>query len=207
MNFLDLETRLDPHYRAKVSLLHDQLIAKSYEEKFKADEAMKRERFRADSNYNQERLRADEAMKREQYKAQEANNLQSRRFSFEQQLEQQAHENRLLQLEESIKGSIYKAGFDLMADLVRKSADEDEQRRKHTQEQFTIRSNLRADVFKMLAGAIIQEKLAQKQHERDKENRVWAMIEAYLLKTYETNGEQATKREIDRLVSEWEQTA
>lgn len=196
MNFLDLQTQLDPHYRAKASLLRDEILAKGQIERFRADSAMEREG-----------LKASEAMRREQYKAQEANNLQSRRFTFEQQLEQQSHENRLLQLEESIKGSIYKAGFDLMADLVRKSAEEDEQRRKHTQEQFTIRANLRADVFKMLAGAVIQEKLAQKQHERDKENRVWAMIETYLLKTYETNGEQATKWEIDRLVTEWEQTA
>lgn len=196
MNFLDLQTQLDQNYRAKVSLLRDEMLARGQIERFRAQEAM-----------NREQTKANEAMRREQYKAQEENNRLNRRFSFEQQLEQQAHENRLLQLEESLKGSIYKAGFDLMADLVRKTAEEDEQRRKHTQEQFTIRANLRADVFKMLAGAVIQEKLAQKQHERDKENRVWAMMEAYLLKTYETNGEQATKREIDRLVSEWEATA
>lgn len=204
MNFHDLETRLDPHYRAKVGLLREQLIAKSYEEKFKADEAMRRERYRADSNMEQERLRADESMRREQYKAQEENNRLNRRFSFEERLEQQAHENRLLQLEESIKGSIFKAGFDLMADLVKKSAEEDAESRRHTQEQFTIRRNLRADVFKMLVDATIREKLAQKQHERDKENRVWAMTEAYLLQTYKTAGEQATKLEIDRIVNEWE---
>lgn len=196
MNFNQLVTELDPTYRAKVNLLHDQLTANAYMERQKSDEAMRREQYKA-----------VESMRREQYKSQEENNRLDRRFSFEERLERQAHENRILQLEESIKGSIFKAGFDLMADLVKKSADEDEQRRKHTQEQFTIRSNLRADVFKMLAGAVIQEKLAQKQHERDKENRVWAMTEAYLLQTYKTAGEQATKREIDRLVSEWEQTA
>lgn len=196
MNFNQLVTELDPTYRAKVNLLHDQLTANAYMERQKSDEAMRREQYKA-----------GESMRREQYKSQEESNRLDRRFSFEERLERQAHENRLLQLEESIKGSIFKAGFDLMADLVKKSADEDEQRRKHTQEQFTIRSNLRADVFKMLAGAVIQEKLAQKQHERDKENRVWAMTEAYLLQTYKTAGEQATKREIDRLVSEWEQTA
>jgi hypothetical protein len=196
MNFNQLVTELDPTYRAKVNLLHDQLTANAYMERQKSDEAMRREQYKA-----------GESMRREQYKSQEESNRLDRRFSFEERLERQAHENRLLQLEESIKGSILKAGFDLMADLVKKSADEDEQRRKHTQEQFTIRSNLRADVFKMLAGAVIQEKLAQKQHERDKENRVWAMTEAYLLQTYKTAGEQATKREIDRLVSEWEQTA
>lgn len=196
MNFNDLTTRLDPSYRAKIGYLQEEMQVKAQFERF----------------------RADEAMRREQYKAQEENNRLSRRFSYESQLEQQNHENRLLQLEESIKGSILKSGFDLMADFVRKSAEEDAQRRRHTQEQLTIRTNLRADVFKMVMEAAIKEKLAQKQHQRDielreldhkhnQENRVWAMTEAYLLKTYETNGEQATKREIDKLVSEWERTA
>ena len=193
MNFNDLVTSLDPQYRAKISYLQEEMGVKAQFERFRANEAMNRESFRA-----------NEAMRREQYKAQEENQRMGQRYSYERQLEQQAHENRLLQLEENIKGSIFKAGFDLMADLVKKTADEDEQRRKHTQEQFTIRANLRADVFKMLAGAVIQEKLAQKQHERDKENRVWAMTEAYLLQTYKTAGEQATKREIDRIVDEWE---
>lgn len=206
MNFNDLVTSLDPTYRAKVNLLREQTMANAQFEQFRANEAMRREQFRAGANREQEQIRANEAMRREQYKAQEENNRLNRRFSFEERLEQQAHENRLTQLEESIKGSIFKAGFDLMADLVKKSADEDEQRRKHTQEQLTIRTNLRADVFKMLAGAVIQEKLAQKQHERDKENKVWAIIEGYLLKTYQAHGEQATKREIDRIIEEWEQT-
>ena len=35
--------------------------------------------------------------------------------------------------------------------------------------QMEARANLRGDIFKTLSGAIIQEKLAQKQHARDME--------------------------------------
>jgi hypothetical protein len=47
--------------------------------------------------------------------------------------------------------------------------DEDNKRRASMLAGMAERSQLRGEVFKMLAGAIIQEKLAQKQHARDME--------------------------------------
>lgn len=198
--------QLDPTYRAKVSLLEQQMTATAYLERYRSDEAMRREQYRANASYQQEQLRANEAMRREQYKSQEETSRLNRRYDLEKQLEQQAHENRLMQMEESLKHSMLKAGFDSMLQLLQKTAEDDTKKRESLHRQLENRTQTRNEIFKMLAGAVIQEKLAQMQHERDKENRVWDMTQALLIKTYERDGIEATKREIDRVCQEWEFT-
>lgn len=206
MNFSQLLTSLDPTYQSRLSLLQQQMTATAYIERHRSDEAMRREQYRANANYQQEQLRSSEAMRREQYKSQEENNRLNRRYALEGQLEQQVHENRLQQMEESLKHSMLKAGFDSMLQLLQKTADEDAKKRESLHRQLENRTQTRNELFKMLAGAVIQEKLAQMQHERDKESRAWDMTQALLLKTYERDGVEATKREIDRVCQEWELT-
>jgi len=76
------------------------------------------------------------------------------------------------------------------------------------------RSQLRGEVFKMLAGAIIQEKLAQKQHARDmekmthesdlkKSEQYFSSVCSYLSQLLDSSKEQEAKAEIDRLIEEW----
>jgi hypothetical protein len=272
MNIFELMTRLDPSYQGKVSLLREQMSMTAYTEKFKAQEAMRREEFKARNDFDQERLRAneamkreefrassaitqehlkageamkreefkatetmnrerfraevstaqeqfkaqeamkrenlkaDEAMKREVYKAQQEDGRLTKRYQLESQLEQKTHENRLMQMEEQLKLSIVQAGFQSMLELVHKSAEEDNKKRDSLHRQLETRTQLRSEVFKMLAGAVIQEKLAQKQHRRDQEARTWGLFEGFLIKTYEAQGEEAVKREIDRVCQEWDLT-
>ena len=85
--------------------------------------------------------------------------------------------------------------------------------------QMEARANLRGDIFKTLSGAIIQEKLSQKQHARDMERleKESALRRAeqradeyanglalYLKSLIDAGNMQAAKDEVDRLVKEWD---
>lgn len=95
-----------------------------------------------------------------------------------------------------------------------KLLDEDNRCRASLHLQIEERSKLRGEVFKMLADAVIQEKLAQRQHARDlelrqvdSENRkaeaYWNSVCAYLSGLMDTGKTDVATREIDRLLIEW----
>jgi hypothetical protein len=77
------------------------------------------------------------------------------------------------------------------------------------------RTQLRGEVFKMLAGAIIQEKLAKNQHVRDlekmrieheqkKEIRLWDQLCTYIFELLQNNQKKEAQDYIDKLVKDWE---
>lgn len=106
------------------------------------------------------------------------------------------------------------SGFSTGALASRPLIDDERHQRKLLLEQMAVRSQLRSEVFKKLADAVIQEKLAQKQHARDLEllaarpkqksaEQYFSDLCAYLSQLLDTAKPQEAEEEIDRLFEEW----
>ena len=130
-------------------------------------------------------------------------------------LAQLEHENAIVRMEKDLQNHVSKIGVDSGVLAVQKLIDQDNSKRASLMDQIEARANLRGEVFKMLSGAIIQEKLAQKQHARDMEKleKESALRRAddyakgvalYLTNLIDTGNMQAAKDEVDRLVKEWD---
>ena len=225
-------------YRAReaMELEHTRSSSAMERERFKADAdlnreyvknnaAMEREQFKAESHQHLEAVKAQAAMAKEQFSASEA----WRRATFEADreddrerlkarhaldMEQEKHLHRLDEMQAELDNRARLMGVELGLATVQKLMDEDAKRRASLNQQFEQRSHLRADVFKMLAGAVIQEKLAQRQHQRDmamathqselrRVEQYWSGVFGYLGKLVETNRMETAKAEIDHLLGQW----
>jgi hypothetical protein len=210
-NLATLQARLDPHYQLKMQ----QLQASVQGEQYRAQSAMEREHVKANAAMERERFRAGEAW-------QQANHLANREDQREQargqtaiELSKQEHGQRLAEMQADLENHARMAGIESNLLAVHKILDEDNNRRASLNRQLEDRSKLRGEVFKMLAGAVIQEKLAQRQHAREKELRqvdhenrkaesYWNSVCAYLSALIDTGKTDAAKGEIDRLLATWQ---
>jgi hypothetical protein len=123
-------------------------------------------------------------------------------------------ENRIAEMELDLDHRLRTMSADAALLTTQKILDEQTESRAHFMRQLEERSKLRSDVFKMLAGAVIQEKLAQRQHARDlakikaegAERRSHAYLDTlagYLGRMIESGEENRARDEIDRLAREW----
>ncbi|MBK9952945.1 MAG: hypothetical protein IPP10_16010 [Candidatus Competibacteraceae bacterium] len=191
----------------------------------KSNAAMEREQFKAGVSLSLQAAKAQAEMVKEQFSASEA----WRRTLFEADredgrerlkarhaldLEEGKHLHRLDAMQAELDNRARLMGIELSQSTVQKLMDEDTQRRASLNQQFEQRSQLRAEVFKMLASAVIQEKLAQKQHQREmamathqselrRVEHYWNSVFSYLGKLVESNRMEAAKTEIDHLLDQW----
>jgi hypothetical protein len=225
MNINQFLSSIDPHNAHRMHHLETKIMADAQVERFRADRDDHLQTRKIEADRDREYIRANESMNRERFRADRDDSRLDRRFEQEKQLEERReqnsvtlsridHENKLTQMEESLRHSVFKSGFDSGILTIHKMMDEDTARRASLTKQFEDRSQLRGDVFKMLAGAIIQEKLAQRQHKRDLERSEAESIQrrterycesmfAYLMKLNESEGVRAMEDEISRLEREW----
>lgn len=225
-------------YRAHEAMEREQVRSRSEmeRERFKADAdlnreyvksnaAMERERFKAEANLGLEALKAQTAIAKEQFSATEAwkrTTLEADRADDRERLkarhaldlEEEKHLHRLDEMQAELDKRARLMGIELSVSTVQKLMDEDAKRRASLNQQFEQRSQLRAEVFKMLASAVIQEKLAQRQHQREtamathqselrRVEHYWNSVFAYLGKLVESNRMEAAKTEIDHLLGQW----
>jgi hypothetical protein len=192
MSFAELSARLDPSYQSKMGMLREKVQAQYALEEYRAEKQMDVARFNA---YESERRERDRA----------ANNRDTERIRGE---------NRIAEMELDLDHRLrtMSAGAALLT--TQKILDEQTESRAHFMRQLEERSKLRNDVFKTLAGAVIQEKLAQRQHARDMEKikaegaerRSHAYLDtlaSYLSRMMERGEEHRARDEIDRLAREW----
>ena len=242
-NLASLQVHFDPQYQQKLRELEFRAQAEQYRaseamerERFKANAdmnreyvknnaAMERERFKAEANQNLGAAKAQAEMAKEQFSASEAwkrTTLEADREDDRErlkarhalELEHEKHMHRLDEMQMELNNRARLMGVELGIATVQKLMDEDTKRRASLNQQFEQRSNLRSEVFKMLAGAVIQEKLAQRQHQRDMEmathqselrraEHYWNSVFSYLGKLVEANHLETAKAEIDHLLDEW----
>lgn len=142
--------------------------------------AMQREHVRGDYELDRQKMRDNAAYDREQFKADRDDSRQERALSAQFDLERvkgennlslsrAEHENALERMEEELRNHIARAGVDSGVLATHKLIDEDTARRQSLMRVIEARSLLRGDITKMMAGAVIQEKFAQRQHKRDME--------------------------------------
>jgi hypothetical protein len=192
MSFAELTARLDPSYQSKMGVLREQVQAQYAIEQYRAEKQMDVARFNA---YESERRDRDRA-------------------SNDRDAERIRGENRIAEMELDLDHRLRTMSADSALLTTQKILDEQTESRAHLMRQLEERSKLRNDVFKMLAGAVIQEKLAQRQHARDlakikaegAERRSHAYLDtlaAYLGRMIDRGEEDRAQREIDRLAREW----
>lgn len=196
--------------------MHDKKTsAEMQREQFKANADMNREEFRAGKEDARLERQIHHQKEMEKERNQGALSVEETRGKNNIELANFDRQTMLEKMELELRNSIFKSGFDSGTLTVQKMIDEDTARRASLTKQFEERSQLRGEVFKMLAGAIIQEKLAQKAHQRELEKmqtqsilqrteRYLESLCAYLLQVNKEQGERATKSEIDRVIGEWE---
>lgn len=225
-NFATLTARLDPKYALRARELEQNIYAKFELEKYSNDAAMQREHVRGGYDIERESIRANREDSRneksinaqydiERMRGENSTSVERMRGENNLSITRVEHENAIIRMENDLRNHITRAGVDSGILAVHKLMDEDASRRKSLTHQIEQRSQLRGEVFKLLAGAVIQEKLAQKQHARDLEkmekesalrraDAYWSNLCGYILALMDKGKEQAAKDEIDRLVKQWE---
>lgn len=231
-NLAELMLRFDPHYQLKLQ----QIQQSAYNEQYRASANMERERFKASEEWQRVQYKAGEEWRQAQYKAEQENQRMQTMFAREDQREEMRgknalaveeargrnalnlagyeHQNKLAQMQADLENRLTASGFESGILAMQKLIDEDNHRRASLLKQIEERSQLRSKVTKMLAGAIIQEKLAQKQHQRDLEKMshesnlkqaemYFSGVCGYLWKLLDASKEQEAKDEIDRLHEAW----
>lgn len=192
MSFAELSARLDPSYQSKMGMLREKVQAQYAIEEYRAEKQMEAARFQSYEADRRERQRAEESRDTERIRG----------------------ENRIREMELDLDHRMRILGVTSFIDTTSKIQDERGSTRQHLMRQFEERSKLRGDVFKMLAGAVIQEKLAQKQHARDMERiklegqqrRASSYLDSlatYLNRMIESGQERRAQDEIDRLSRDW----
>jgi hypothetical protein len=166
-NFANIMARLDPNNAMRSQEFERKFYAEAQIARFKADSDMSREHVRANAAYDRERFKADREDSRQDKAIGAQFDLERTRGENSLSLARAEHENALERMEEDLRNHIARAGVDSGILATHKLIDEDTGRRQSLMRQIEARSQLRGDVFKMLAGAVIQEKLAQKQHLRE----------------------------------------
>jgi hypothetical protein len=232
MNTAQLMARLDPDYQMRLQKVQ-QASELAY---FKANTDMQRERYRAEREDQRESIRSQTALSVENKRGDNALTLADKehqnKFSQMQYLSEREdqretmrgetalalsdkdHQNQLTRMQTDLQNRLTLAGFDSGVLATHKMMDEDNNRRASMLAQMENRTQLRGEVFKMLAGAIVQEKLAQKQHARDLEKmnlasnlkqgeQYFESVCLYLAKLLDASREEEAKAEIDRLFKEW----
>ena len=231
-NFVQLMARFDPHYQLKLQ----QIQQSAYNEQYRAYANMERERFKANEEWQRMQYKASEDWRQTQYKAEQENQRMQTMLAREDQREEirgknalaveeargqnalnlatHEHQSKLAQMQADLEHRLTIAGFESGILATQKIMDEDNNRRASLLKQIEERSQLRGEVTKMLMGAIIQEKLAQKQHKRDLEKMshesdlkqaemYFSSLCGYLWKLLDASKEQEAKAEIDRLHEVW----
>ncbi len=192
MSFAELSARLDPSYQSKMGVLREKVQAQYALEEFRAERQMEVARFNA---YEAERRERDRA-----------NN--------DRDTERVRGANRIAEMELDLDHRMRIMGADSAVISTQKLIDEGTASRAHLMRQIEERGKLRGDVVKMLAGAVIQEKLAQRQHVRDmqkikaegEQKRAGHYLDSlatYLGKMIESGQEGRAQNEVDRLIREW----
>jgi hypothetical protein len=168
-NFANIMARLDPNNAMRSREFEQKFYAEAQIARFKADSDMSREHVRVNAAYDRERFKADREDSRQDRAIGAQFDLERTRGENSLSLARAEHENALERMEEDLRNHIARAGVDSGILATHKLIDEDTGRRQSLMRQIEARSQLRGDVFKMLAGAVIQEKLAQRQHLREME--------------------------------------
>jgi hypothetical protein len=192
MNFAELQARLDPSYQAKMGVLREKVQAQYALEEYRAEKQMDVARFNAYESDKRDRERANNDRDTERIRG----------------------ANRIAEMELDLDHRLRIIGAESLVLTTQKSLDEHASTRQHLMRQIEERSKLRGDVFKMLAGAVIQEKLAQRQHARDlqkikaegEQRRAGQYLDSlavYLTRMIEGGQEARARDEIDRIAREW----
>ena len=220
-NLAQLMARFDPHYQLKLQ----QIQQSAYNEQYRAYANMERERFKANEEWQRMQYKAEQDSQRmqtmlaredqrEEMRGKNALAVEEARGRNALNLATHEHQNKLAQMQADLENRLTVSGFESLILSTQKIMDEDNNRRASLLKQLEERSQLRGEVTKMLMGAIIQEKLAQKQHKRDLEKMshesdlkqaemYFSGVCGYLWQLLEASKEQEAKAEIDRLHEVW----
>lgn len=218
MNFAQLSARLDPSYNLKMQHLQAKLEGDYAITHYKGQQQAQLEYDKHQYARQMERERRDYENDREQDRRNFEIDQERRRLETSREIESDKHKFRLEMLEAELSQHMKKMeGNRHFEKLSRLDAMEQEVFSGAARNMDT-RSQLRGEVFKQLASAVIQEKLAQKQHAREmekmrlehefkKESRVWDQLCAYIFALMENNQKKQAEEYIDKLVKDWETAA
>jgi hypothetical protein len=126
----------------------------------------------------------------------------------------QTHEHQLERMQVELQNSMALAEFKTGLSVITTLMEEDGKVRTSMLARMENSHEVRDDVFKMLAGAVIQEKLAQKQHKRDMEKmqlesslkraeQIFQGICLRLSKLLDGSKDEQVKQEIAELHAMW----
>jgi hypothetical protein len=195
---------------------HDKTIKTQVElEKMRGSGAIEVQKMRTSGALEVEDVRGKNALSVEEFRHQSASHVEHQRGQNSLTLAQVEHLNLLERMETDLRYSITRAGTESAVLATHKVIDEDNKRRASLLDHIQARGQLRGKVQEMLIGAVIQEKLAQKQHVRDiekleKESSLrrfeayWNSFTALISSLYESGKRDEARAEIDRQIEKWQ---
>lgn len=229
MNLAQLSARLDPSYNLKMQHLQakiegDYAIAnyrgqqQARIEYDKQQNARQMERERRDYESDREQDRRNFEIGRENEKRDFEREQDRQRLQTSREIESDKHKHRLEMLDAELSQNMKKMEGSRHFDKLSRLDAMEQEVFSSASRNMDTRTQLRGEVFKQLAGALIQEKLAQKQHARDlekmrleheqkKDARVWDQLCSYIFTLMENNEKKKAEEYIDKLVKDWETAA
>lgn len=199
ISLMQLSGMLDPGYAAKMQYL---------QAKFQGDQIMMQQRAQIEYDKMQY-ARQLEQDRREYEEGRDARRLETSRA-----IEADKHAYRLAELEKELEIHLQKADAEFHAQKLTRLDALSQEVFSSTVRQMEQRSQLRGAVFQNLASAIINEKLAQKQHQRDleklrlqheqgKDAHLFGRLCDYVFALLQNDQQKAARDYIDKLVAEW----
>lgn len=198
-NLAQLGSLLDPGHLSKMQYLQ----AKLQGEQYMLDQ-------RAQIEYD--RMHNARQIERDRQQSEEAKEV--RQLETSRAIESDKHGYRLAELDAELTQNLKKMEAEFHFEKLTRLDTMQQEIFSSTVRQLDQRAQLRGALFQNLAGALINEKLAQKQHKRDleklqlqheqhKDGRIFDQLCNYIFALLQNNQEQAAKDYIDRLVAEW----
>jgi hypothetical protein len=244
VNLAEYIASFDPSYQLKLQQIQQSAYNEMYRaganmerERFKASEEWQRMQYKSNQESQQMQYKAGEEWRQLQFKNDQENQRTQNILDREDQretirgqnalaveknkgqnavnLSNYEHRNKLLQMQADLESRMIMAGFESGILATQKMIDEDNKRRASMLEGMETRGKLRGEVFKMLAGAVIQEKLAQKQHARDVEKlnlesklrqdeQYFQKVCLHLAGLLEAGKKSEADRELERILGGWQ---
>lgn len=199
----EINARLDPNYSLQMFKLKESIYAKYQISNNNNNAAYEREQYKSD----REDARLEKKINAE-------HEIERTRGKNSTDLAELEHKNALSRMEEGLRQDITKSRLAFIDNSIFRLMDEDSARWASSRAQMEKNTAVMGDVFKMFASAVFQELGEQNRHTRDIEklekesslrraDAYWNSLCSYLFSLLSQNKEREAKREIDKLIEQW----
>jgi len=208
---VELMARLEPEQQLKLFKIEQNIFLQER----RRQAALELENHRSRNSWILANQEHQNKLSQTQYQADREDQREARKAQSAETLAKQTHEHQLERMQVELQNHIALAETTTKLSVITTLMEENGKGRTSMLARLENSHEVQDEVFKMLTGAVIQEKLAQKQHKRDMEKMQLAsslkQSEHYfqsiclrLSKLLDDSQEDKAKQEISRLYEMWD---